>query len=170
MAKDIAIPSYVVNAAVIGPSGGGPGGSNKPMVSVLNPAGSERLCKLRALLVQPESSTGTDLIVLYELRRFVAHSAGTSYTPIKRDKQDPASVVEAKTESTIDTYDADIGTKNIHSFILQSNTVQGVYIHPFGLHHEQPIIFRPGEGLVAFQVTSNGGTFHITMVWTEEKI
>jgi hypothetical protein len=131
--------------------------------SIFNPTGSGKVLKVRVFLVQPETSGGTAVIVLYELHRISAYSGGSPYTPLKRDTTDVASVAEVVTLPTSVTDDG-----NIHSFILQANTVQGVYIHRFGSWGEKPIVLREGEGLLIRQITANYGWFHITTVWTEE--
>lgn len=159
--------TYNIMEAVVGPSGGGPSGQNKSMVSILNPASSGFKAKIRGLSVQAESSSGTNVIVLYELRRITAHSGGTTATIHKRDTTDAASALEAQTEPTSVT-----GDTNIQSYIIQSNTAQGPSSHflQFGITGEKPICLDEGEGIVVHQVTSNGGTFQIGLIWTEEAI
>jgi len=149
-------PSYVLQASITG-------GSGKSMASLLNPSGSGKKLCVRALLIQPRSSSGTNVIVTYETRAITAHSGGSAFTPLKRDSADDASVAQAKTEPSSVT-----GTTNIHTFILQSNTVQGIYVHRFGSWGERPIVLREGEGICIHQVTSNAGSFDITLIWTEE--
>lgn len=156
--------TYAVRAAVAGPSGGGPSGTNKAMVSILNPGGSGKIVRVRSLLVQAESSSGTNVIVLYELRRISAHSAGTTYTPKKRDTNDAAASTEAKTEPTV----TEISNPTISSLVIQSNTAQAFPMLRFDEQESEAITLREGEGLVVHQVTSNGGTFQINLVWTEE--
>lgn len=161
-------PTYVVMEPVVGPSGGGPGGTNKAMVSIMNPSGSGAKVEIIGFSVQAESSSGTNVIVLYELRRITAHTlgAGTAATIQKRDLTDAASAVEAYVEPDSVT---EITNPNIQSFIIQSNTAQGptTYFLPFGISGETPIVLAAGEGIVVHQVTGNGGTFHIGLVWVE---
>lgn len=158
-------PTYSIQEPVVGPSGGGPSGQNKAMVSVLNPSGSGKVLRLRAMRVQPESSSGTGVIILMELRAITAHSGGSAATIHKRDSTNAAPGAESKTEPSSVT-----GSTNIHTFIFQANTAQGLHEHLFGswADSHQPIVLREGEGVVVHQVTSNGGTFHIELVWTEE--
>ena len=157
------LTTYVLQAAVDGPSGGGPSGSNKAMASILNPSGSGVIVKVRSYIVAPESSSGTNVIVLHELRSITAHSGGTNFTPLKRDSDSVASAIEAKTEPASVT-----GTTNVQSLIYQSNTAQDIYKITFGTDGDTPIVLREGEGIVIHQVTSNGGTNQLTLVWTEE--
>jgi hypothetical protein len=161
MPRDVIIPTYTIQVSLVG--GSGPQGSPKDMVSMMNPSASGKKLKVRGLLIQPEENAGTSVIVLYELRRITAQSGGDAFTPLKRDSLYPDSVAAVYTEPSSVT-----GDTNIHSFILQANTVQGVMLHSFGQYGETPIVLNEGEGLNVHQVTSNAGQFHITVVWTEE--
>lgn len=158
------LPTYGVQAAVIGPSGGGPGGTNKAMVSIFNPDASGKIARVRSLLVQAESSSGTGVIVLYELRRISAHSAGALYTPRKWDTTNPNAVVVARTAPDV----TEIADPTVYSLILQANTAQSLPMLRFGGDNAESLTLQANEGLVVHQVTSNGGTFQINLVWTEE--
>jgi len=137
------------------------------MVSLLNPASSGKVAKIRVFSVQAETTSGSTVIIVYELRRITAHATGTDITPLPRDTTSAASVVQAKEEPGSVT-----GDTNIQSYIIQSNTAQGpsTYFATFGTVGEEPIVLNEGEGLVAHQVSSNGGIFRIGFVWTEEDI
>jgi len=150
-----------------GPSGGGPSGSNKAMATLFNPAASGRQIHLLGYSVQAESSSGTGVIVLYEVRRISAHSGGTLVAPKKRDTVYAASVAEVRDAPASVT---EIADPMQQTFILQSNTMQSPMSHFRDLTAggARPLILREGEGIVMHQVTSNGGTFHIGFVWAEE--
>jgi len=156
--------TYNIAESASGPSGGGPSGTNKAMVSIMNPSGSGKHINIRGFSVQAETSSGTGVIVLYELRQITAHTAGTAVTIIKRCSSDPTSIAQVYNTPASVT-----GSTRAQSFIIQANTAQGptTYFLPFGTVGEDPICLLPGEGLVAHQVTGNGGTFHIGLVWTE---
>jgi len=159
-------PTYSLYSSAVGPSGGGPGGTNKAMMSLLNPAESGKVLKVRRFSVQAESSSGTNVLVLYELRRISAHSSGTAVTPKKHDLSDADSVAEAKKEPTV----TEISAPTVMPFIMQANTAQAPGAHFVDLVADglKPIVLRPGQGLVMHHVTSNGGTFHTGLVYTEE--
>ena len=165
----IAHRTYFVSESITGPSGGGPSGTNKDMLTLFNPLGSGKLLKLRELIVQCSSSSGTNVIVEYELRRITGHTEnGTpedNLTPHKRELSDAASVAESYKEPN-----AVAGATRIWTHVLQSNTQQSPASHLwlFGPRGMKPLVLAPGEGVVFHQVTSNGGTFVITAVWTEE--
>lgn len=150
-----------------GPSGGGPSGSNKAMATLFNPAGSGKEIRLLGYSVQAESSSGTGVIVLYEVRRISAHSGGSLVTPKKRDTSDPASIAQVRDGPSSVT---EIADPTQHTFILQSNTMQSPMGHfrDLSMGGARPLILREGQGIVMHQVTSNGGTFHIGFVWVEE--
>lgn len=162
--------TFVVQAVATGPSGGGPSGTDKPMVSLLNPASSGKKVHVVGFSVQCESHTGTNVIILYELRQITAHSGGTAYTPVKRVSSNAASVAEVKVEPSSVTEVA--GPVNMQSYIMQSNTAISAAANflSFGVVGEQAMCLLEGEGLVAHQVTNNGGDFRIGLVWVETDV
>lgn len=162
-------PTYYATAQVTGPSGGGPSGTNKAMLSFLNPSGSGKTVRLLIAEYFPLASTGTAVYIDVQLRRITAHSGGTAITPIKRDTSEAAASAEVKSEPTSVTGGA--AADLVQQLVMQSNAPSGAQAYRFlfgeGLG-EQPFVLAPGEGLVVHQVTSNGGTFCPGLVWTEE--
>ena len=168
MALSTFLRTYYVTAQIDGPSGGGPSGSNKAMLSLLNPSSSGKTIHLLALEYYPMSSSGTNLMLDIQLRSITAHSGGTSLTPVKRESSDDDAYGAVMSEpSSLTGGDA---ADQISQHSLQSNTVQSASSHiwRFGtLLGEKPIILAEGEGVVVHQVTSNGGTNAIGLLWTE---
>lgn len=162
------LPTYYVSQKVVGPSGGGPGGVDKNMMTMLNPASSGKKAKLWKLTVQAVTSSGTNVVVEYELASITSHTSGTTVTPSKRDSSDASSVVEIRTEPTaVGSY------TRLWTHVLQSNAMQApsAYGWEFSPNDEvKPFTLAEGEGLCVHQVTSNGGTFAISLAWTEEDL
>ena len=162
----ITLPTYFVSEKVTGPSGGGPGGTDKDMMTILNPSGSGKTILLWELIVQCIASAGTNVIVEYELASITSHTAGTTVTPKKREASDGAAAAEVRTEPTaVGAY------TRLWTHAFQSNTIQApdAFGWKFGPNPEtKPFTLAEGEGLCVHQVTSNGGDFAISLVWTEE--
>jgi hypothetical protein len=160
--------TYYATAQVTGPSGGGPSGSNKAMLSLLNPSGSGKVVRLYLVEYFPISSSGTDVYIDMQLRAITAHSGGSSLTPIKRDSADAAASAEVRSEPTSLTGG---GTSDLlQQLVIQSNAPSMAEAARFKLGDmfgSKPIILHPAEGLVVHQVTSNGGDFCPGLVWTE---
>lgn len=171
MAKNrLAKSTYYISAQAAGPSGGGPSGSNKAMLSLLNPASSGK--KLSVLVAEyfPLSSSGTDVFIDVQIRRITAHSGGTSLTVIKRELTDASSVAEARSEPSVT---GGAASDLVQQLVIQSNSpaTGEAYRFKLGLvyaHGEKPIVLAEGEGIVIHQVTSNGGDFAPGLVWIEE--
>ena len=160
--------TYYATAQVSGPSGGGPSGTNKAMLSLLNPSGSGKLMRIYMAEYFTLASSGTNVYIDVQLRRITAHSGGTAITPIKRDTEDSAASAEVKSEPSSVTGGA--ASDIIQQLVIQSNAPQSgeAYRFRFGdLPGEKPITLAPGEGIVIHHVTSNGGTFCPGLVWTE---
>lgn len=159
--------TYYVTAQVSGPSGGGPGGTNKAMLSLLNPAGANRAIRVHVVEYFPLSSTGTDVYIDVQVRRITAHSGGSALTIVKRDASDDNSVGEAKSAPSVT---GGAASDLIQQLVIQSNSPAGGESYRFRLcdgHGERGIVLAPGEGIVIHQVTSNGGTFCPGLLWTE---
>ena len=159
--------TYYVSVQVAGPSGGGPSGSDKAMLSLLNPSGSGKVLRLTLVEYFTLASSGTNVFLDVQLRRITAHSGGTSITPVKRDTSDAAAVAEVRSEPSVT---GGAASDFIQQLVIQSNTSQPGESYRFRLGDvfgAKPITLRPGEGLVVHQVTSNGGTFCPGLIWTE---
>jgi hypothetical protein len=160
--------TYYITGQEDGPSGGGPSGSNKAMLSILNPASSGKTVKIRIAEYFTIASTGTDVYIDVQLRRITAHSAGTSLTPIKRDTASAAAVAETRQAPNVT---GGAASDIVQQLVIQSNSPVGGEGYRFrigdGIEYE-PLVLAEGEGVVVHQVTSNGGTFCPGLVWTEE--
>lgn len=167
MGSGLIIPTYYVTAQVSGPSGGGPSGSNKAMLSIMNPSASGKLVKLWIAEYFTFSSSGTDVYIDVQLRKITAHSGGTSITPIKREQSEGAASATVRSEPSSVTGGA--ASDILQQLGIQSNSPAGGESYRFRLAEGglKPIILDEGEGVVVHQVTSNGGTFGPGLLWTE---
>lgn len=164
----VQLPSYYVTAQMSGPSGGGPSGTNKPMLSLLNPTGSGKTVKIRLIEFFALLNSGTNVYIDVQLRRITAHTNGTDITPSKRSTDDDAAVAEVKSEPDVT---GGAATDIIQQMVVQANNPSAGEGYRFRMGtapEEKPITLKPGEGVVIHQVTSNGGTFAPGLVWTEE--
>lgn len=157
--------TYYATAQVTGPSGGGPSGTNKAMLSILNPASSGKLVRVLLAEYFTLASSGTNVFIDVQLRKITAHSGGTSITPIKREQSDGSAVVTAISEPSSVTGGA--AADILQQLVIQSNAPQTGEAYRFRLGDGKPIVLAEGEGLVVHQVTSNGGTFCPGLLWTE---
>lgn len=165
MGSGFSVPTYYATAQASGPSGGGPGGTNKAMLSILNPASSGKLVRVILAEYFPLSSSGTNVYIDVQLRKITAHSGGTSITPIKREASDGSAVATARAEPSSVTGGA--AADILQQLVIQSNSPAGGESYRFRLGEGKPIVLGEGEGLVVHHVTSNGGTFAPGLLWTE---
>lgn len=144
------------------------GANNKDMISILNPSASGKIVKIREVWAAVPNSSGTTVIIPFEMRRASAITTGTTVTAGKFDNNDSDSVAVVRTAPTgitdvsllytwIEQINSAQGSTNAHSHI-----VQDAYIS-----ETRPIVLRETEGLYLKQVANNTSTFRMGILWTE---
>jgi hypothetical protein len=149
------------------------GANNRDMISILNPSGSGKIVKIREAWATVPSSSGTTVIIPFEIRHATAITTGTTQTPKPMDSADPASVAEVR---VLPTGISDASAPIVWwTWTQQINTSQGSTdamthtIHDGMVTSElKPITLRPGHGLYLRQIANNTSTFRVGFFWTEE--
>lgn len=149
------------------------GANNKDMLSIVNPAGSGKVLKLRKVWGVVPSSSGASVIISFELRGTTEVTTGTIISAKKMDSVNADAVAVVRSAPTgITDSDAPVV---YWTWIQQINTAQGGTENmSHTLHNSsavadiQPITLRPGEGLYLEQKANNTSTFRMGVLWTEE--
>jgi hypothetical protein len=149
--------TYVAETATIS------GAATTTLLSLFNPANSGVIVRVRRIMLLNATPAGTRTDMLFEIRRMTAHSAGTLLTATRFYTADPVSACGPRSLATVT--DAALH----HSEILQSTEVRLVMdiLGSTGGENE-PFICQPGQGVHLKQITSDGSSFRVNIVWTEE--
>ena len=149
------------------------GANNRDMISIFNPSGSGKIIRLREVWATVPSSSGTTVIVPFEIRHATAITTGTTQTPKPMDSSDAASVAVVR---VLPTGISDSAAPVVWwTWLQQINTSQGSTDSMTHIIHDgmvtselKPITLRPGHGLYIRQIANNTSTFRVGFFWTEE--
>jgi hypothetical protein len=152
-------PTYIANANLAG-------AANKNMLSLLNPAASGKCLKIREFWALVKSSSGTTVVIGWEVRRLSAHSGGTVLTSVRNDLADPVTVGEARSAP-----DSVTDVELYRPWVVQINTSQSPFTYMLQFQrdpYEKPLVLRPGQGICFKQIQNNTSTFDVGVRFTEE--
>jgi hypothetical protein len=159
----VVLSTYVVEVALAG-------ANNKDMISIFNPNGSGKILQIREFWGLVPSSSGTTVIIPFEIRRATEVTTGTTVTINKFDTTDLDSVAIVRQAPTGIT---DSGL--LYTWVEQINTAQGstdahTQVVNSGMSVDQikPLILRPNQGIYIKQIANNTSTFRMGALWTEE--
>jgi hypothetical protein len=153
--------------------------ANKSMISLTNTS-STKIAKIRAIyLTNPQTSAVTGVMLNFELRRIVSHSAGTSITPIQYDTAVTLDAgITARTGSTVVTeggiirrwvYSSDehgAGTVDVEASDYPIMAAIPIFQQE---KYSGPLILRQNQGITLKQtISSTVGTWDINIVFSQE--
>jgi hypothetical protein len=148
------------------------GANNRDMLSIFNPSGSGKIIKIREAWATVPSSSGTTVIVPFEIRHATAVTTGTTQTPKPMDSADPSATAVVR---VLPTGISDSAVPVWWTWTQQINTSQGSTDAMTHVIHDgmvtsalKPITLRPGHGMYIRQIANNTSTFRVGFFWTEE--
>jgi hypothetical protein len=149
------------------------GANNRDMISIFNPSGSGKVIRVWEVWGTVPSSSGTSVIVPFEMRLATAITTGSTVTAGKYDQDDPdPSAVVRQLPTGITDHST---TPKLYTWVEQINTAQGstdahshVVADPSATSRTKPIVLREGQGLYLRQIVNNTSTFRMGLYWTEE--
>ena len=157
--------TYVAEAALAG-------ANNKDMLSLMNPSGSGVVIRVYEVWATVPSSSGTTVIIPFEIRRATAVTTGTTLTAVPLDTTNPATQAVVRQAPT---GISDATPVLLWTWLQQINTAQGstdAMTHEIanfsGNSRCQPLTLREGEGIYIRQIATNTSTFRMGVLWTEE--
>lgn len=143
------------------------GANNKDMLCIFNPVASGKVLRIYEVWAAVPSSSGTTVVIPFEMRQTSALTGGTVLTPKKWDTADAASIADVRSAPT-----GLVDSGLWYTWLEQINTAQGsTKAHWNDIHGGEPlkpITLRPGEGLFLKQIATNTSTFRMGALFTEE--
>lgn len=149
---------------------------NKHHLSILNPAGSSSVIRVRQLFLSNLSLTAvTGVAERFEVRRIAALSAGTDITPQAHDTSETALLPSGLLVKTGGTAATNGALQSVLTLNNDEVTATGQILDYQGVNwlYEgagvKPITLRAGEGLTLLQVTNSVvGSFAWSLVFSVE--
>lgn len=158
-------PTYVAEVALAG-------ANNKDMLSIFNPSGSGKVIRVWEVWGVVPASSGTTVVIPFEMRSATAITTGTTVTAAKFDQNDATPVGVVRQAPTGIT---DATVPKFYTWVEQINTAQGstdAHMHRVtettAVNRTKPLVLREGEGLYLKQIANNTSTFRMGVLWTEE--
>lgn len=147
------------------------GGANTFLLGLLNNGASGKSIKVWRYSISVPDSSGTDVVIDYELRKITALSGGTDVTPARmRTAYGDSSGITAKSLPATAT---DIATEKalvMHSThqLNQAQNPQGFFIPVQAGPECEPLVLEEGQGVVIKQIDANTATVRVGLVYTQE--